>query len=257
MILVKAEWLRQTKMSLHVILCRKFKVLAECALFFRSAGALPASLFLAGLVGGVTHCAGMCGPFVVAQSGSLERFASSMLLPYHAGRMTTYVALAVLTNSVLNIAFAASPLKSLFAAPMLALAGAAFLVTAFPKLSALLPWAVSFRISLPYRWISNVSAFLLRGPGALKRYALGVLLGFMPCGLVLSALLAAATAENAYQSALAMAAFAVGTVPALFMVTISGHSLKVLFPRSSGYAFRGLMVFNGLWLMAMAGFLIG
>ena len=32
--------------------------------------AVAAALFLAGLAGGVTHCAGMCAPFVLAQAGA-------------------------------------------------------------------------------------------------------------------------------------------------------------------------------------------
>ncbi|MCC7305120.1 MAG: sulfite exporter TauE/SafE family protein [Alphaproteobacteria bacterium] len=217
---------------------------------------LPAGLFMAGLVGGFTHCAGMCGPFVIAQTGSLQKTSSLALLPYHAGRMTTYVLLAVLMSTVLNLAFAASPLRMFIAAPMLALAGVIFLATAFPRLESLFPWAGKIRISLPYRWIEAGSAQLIKSPGGLKRYALGVLLGFMPCGLVLSALLAAATAENALYAAMAMAAFALGTVPALMLTAWAGGALGSLFPRFSVYAFRSLMAFNGLWLIAMAGFLL-
>ncbi len=227
----------------------------DCSLF-NASGGLIAALFLSGLVGGFTHCAGMCGPFVLAQTGALHRLSSVALLPYHAGRMTTYVALAVLTNTVVNLAFAASPLKTLIAAPMLTLAGVIFLITAFPRLGVLFPWAARLRISLPYKWVSAGTGSLLRDPGLLKRYSLGVLLGFMPCGLVLSALLAAGTAENAGHAALAMAAFTLGTVPALVMTAFGGNVFKAAFPRFSGYAIRGLMAFNGVWLIAMAAFLL-
>ncbi len=227
----------------------------ECGLF-NASGGLAAALFLSGLVGGFTHCAGMCGPFVLAQTGSLHRLSSVALLPYHAGRMTTYVALAVLTNTVINLAFAASPLKALVAAPMLALAGVIFLATAFPRLGVVFPWAARLRISLPYNWISAGAGNLMRDPGLLKRYLLGVLLGFMPCGLVLSALLAAGTADNAGQATLAMAAFTLGTMPALMLTAFGGNVFKAAFPRISDYAVRGLMAFNGVWLIAMAAFLL-
>lgn len=231
-------------------------MLEVCSPFLTTAGGLTGSLFLAGLAGGITHCAGMCGPFVLAQTGSVSKLSSAMLLPYHAGRMTTYVALAVLTNTVLNLAFAASPLKAVIAAPMLMLAGVTFLVSAFPKLTAIFPWAGNLGIRLPSDWISRGSKSLLINPGALKRYTLGVLLGFMPCGLVLSALLAAATADHAWQAGLAMAAFALGTVPALVIVATGGNALKTFFPRTSSYVFRGVMAFNGIGLMIMAGFLL-
>lgn len=231
-------------------------MLGVCSPFLTTMSGLTGALFLAGLVGGITHCAGMCGPFVLAQTGSVSKLSFTMLLPYHAGRITTYVALAVLTNTVLNLAFAASPLKAVIAAPMLLLAGVIFLVSAFPGLSALFPWARSFGISLPSGWIARGSKNLLINPGVLKRYTLGVLLGFMPCGLVLSALLAAATADHAWQAGLAMTAFALGTVPALVIVAAGGNSLKTLFPRVSSYVFRGVMAFNGIWLMIMAGLLL-
>ena len=227
-----------------------------CSPFLTTAGGLSGSLFVAGLVGGFSHCAGMCGPFVIAQTGHLQKISSFLLLPYHLGRMTTYVGLAVLTNTVLNLSFAASPLKAFIAAPMLMLAAVIFLVSAFPKLSAIFPWAANLKTNLPQCWIVQGSKNLLINPGALKRYALGVLLGFIPCGLVLSALLAAATADHAWQAGLAMGAFALGTVPPLVVVAAGGNTLKVFFPRFSEYAFRGVMAFNGIWLLIMAGFLL-
>ena len=61
----------------------------------RSNAPLVLALFMAGLVGSAGHCAGMCGPFVLAQVGArtqLNRLAGSALLPYHLGRGTTYIA---------------------------------------------------------------------------------------------------------------------------------------------------------------------
>ncbi len=51
-------------------------MLADCVhgLETLGPGALPAlmgALFLAGLAGGVTHCASMCAPFVLAQSAAV------------------------------------------------------------------------------------------------------------------------------------------------------------------------------------------
>ena len=47
---------------------------------------LLGTLFLAGLAGGVTHCASMCGPFVLAQSAALaDRNAGGPLLRRLAG----------------------------------------------------------------------------------------------------------------------------------------------------------------------------
>ncbi len=217
---------------------------------------LAISLFLAGLVGGFTHCAGMCAPFVLAQTGDLKKLGNGLLIPYHLGRMTTYVALAVLVSSVINLAFIFSDLKALIAAPMLVLAGVIFLVSAFPQLSIIFPWVVRIRIAAPYKFITAFSAKLTHSPNIFKRYGLGVLLGFMPCGLVVSALLASATAPNAAQAAFAMGAFTLGTVPALILVALGGHALKTKYPKASVRVKQSAMIISSLWLFALAGTMV-
>ncbi len=79
------------------------------------AGAAPI-LFMAGLLGGLTHCAGMCGPFVLAQVsadsatlnrpglGEGRRLVRAFLLPYHLGRFTTYVGLGALVGGATGLA---------------------------------------------------------------------------------------------------------------------------------------------------------
>jgi len=213
------------------------------------------SLFLAGLVGGATHCAGMCSPFVLAQVGGkpeLQKLSRTLLLPYHLGRMTTYVGLAVLVASIVNLAFVFSGLKSIIAVPMLMLAAVVFLISAFPRMLSILPWAGRLRLSVPYKFIERFSSRLMDNPGVVKRYGLGVLLGFMPCGLVASALLAASTAPNVGYAALAMAVFTVGTMPALVLVALGGGALRYKYPKASLRMSQGAMVISSFWLMAIA-----
>lgn len=221
---------------------------------------LPVSLFLAGLVGGFTHCAGMCSPFVLAQTGDkkpeIKRLGSYLLIPYHLGRMTTYIALAVLVNAVLGAAFTSSGLKPLIAAPLLMLAAVIFLVSAFPRLRIFFPWAVSMKWNVPYGLFNRLAVSGDNLYSSLKRYGLGVLLGFMPCGLVLSSILASSTAQGIGQAALAMMAFTVGTMPALFMVALGGQALKYKYPQATRYLSRGAMVISSLWLLSLAGSMV-
>lgn len=216
---------------------------------------LMISLFLAGLVGGATHCAGMCGPFVLAQIGdtsSIQKLSGSLLIPYHLGRMVTYVGLAILVSSIVNLAFVFSNLKSLIAAPILALAATIFLISAFPKMLNIFPWAAHIRISAPYSLIERFTSKLMRNPGIIKRFGLGVMLGFMPCGLVASALLAASTAPTVTEAALAMSIFTIGTIPALILVAFGGGALKYKYPKASMRISQGAMVISSFWLMAIA-----
>ncbi len=232
---------------------------AQCIHDITMSGGLIISLFLAGLFGGATHCAVMCSPFVLAQIGDnreVHKLRSNLLLPYHLGRMTTYVALAVLLSSIINLAFIYSDLKSLIAAPMLVAAGVIFIVSAFPRLSALFPWAVNIRFGVGYRLISKFSGRLMGSKNAFGRYGLGVLLGFMPCGLVVSALLASATAPSALGAGAAMAAFAAGTVPALVVVAFGGGIIKSKYPKHVGFVSKAAMLASGIWLFVLAGIIV-
>lgn len=232
---------------------------AQCVHDITTSYGLVISLLLAGLVGGATHCVGMCSPFVLAQVGEdqkLQKLGSYLLLPYHLGRMTTYVVLGMLLNSVINLAFLFSNTKVFIAVPMLVLAGIIFLVSAFPRLSILFPWVNTIRVSAPYTVISRLSARLMNNPNIVGRYGLGVLLGFMPCGLVLSALMASATAPTVFQAGFAMTAFTVGTMPALIMVAFGGHALRFKYPNVAKRVSQGAMVASGVWLFALAGTMV-
>lgn len=217
---------------------------------------LLGSLFLAGLVGSVSHCTLMCGPFVLSQTGQFSRLQDAMLLPYHLGRMTTYVFLAVLVYSVFHLVFLYSPLKSLIAAPMLFLAGIVFLVSAFPKMKALFPWVGTVRFYKMSGLLQKASSKLSSKHGLWSRYGLGVLLGFMPCGLVVAALMAASTAASVWQAMAAMAAFSVGTVPALVLVAMGGGRLKDRYPDFSVRFSQLAKVISAVWLFALAGSLV-
>ncbi len=217
---------------------------------------LMLGLFTAGLVGGATHCAAMCGPFVMAQSGDLRKMRDAALLPYHLGRITTYIGMAIALSSILNLAFLFLPIRSFIIAPILATAGMIFLISAFPALGRIAPWLGNIRISLPYRLIERGFQSLNREASAPKRYAMGVLLGFMPCGLIVSALMAAATAPSAWQAGLAMGAFGLGTIPALIGAAMGGNALKARYPIAMKTVTQGMMVWSGLWLFIMAGMIL-
>ncbi len=232
----------------------------QCITDFSGSYGLPLSLFLVGLFGGFSHCSFMCAPFVLAQSQNsearLSRVKGVLLLPYHLGRMTTYVVLAVLLNGVINLAFLFSDMRLVIAAPLLLLAATIFLVTAFPSLSSVFPWVLRFQITKPMKFINVGVNKLMKSSGVMQRYGLGVLLGFMPCGMVVSALMASATAVHPGSSALAMVAFSLGTMPALILVALGGRGLAYKYPHLSEKLSRGAMVLSAAWLCVLAGQMI-
>ncbi len=194
------------------------------------------SLFLGGLMGGLTHCTLMCAPFVLSfQQKQVGRVSSILLLPYHLGRMTTYIGLGVCSYFFLAYAFPVSGLREWLSAVVLTLAALLFWIQAFPVLGNYVPFLAHIHIPAPFGRIERgILRRLLEQPGPLALYLTGVLLGFIPCGLVMGALLAVSTAASATQAALGMAAFTMGTVPSLILVAIGGKTLATFLPRGGG-----------------------
>ncbi len=79
-------------------------------------------------------------------------------------------------------------------------------------------------------------------PPALRFAALGLLWGFLPCGLVYSALALSAASGSALAGGATMLAFGLGTLPAMLAVTLAGTA----FTRR----------FSSLWTRRLAGLLM-
>lgn len=212
-------------------------------------GGLPVvalALLLAGLAGGLTHCAAMCAPFVIAQAsaavgsgGTLSRLAGAALLPYHAGRIVGYSALGALSGLAAGVLNQATGLRHGLAA-LLLLAAVLMALQALQRLpgrwrvapARLVPaWLLRPAEGLAGRLTARMAP-LLASPGGARGFGLGLLLSALPCGLLYAALAAAAATGSALAGAVAMAAFCLGTVPSLVGVAFLGRFfLRALGPR--------------------------
>lgn len=240
-------------------------LLETCLNTINTHAGLYATLAMAGFVGGFTHCTGMCGPFVMGQTAArLDRIApedmtgftrlkGALLAPYHAGRMTTYAIMGALVASILSPVLMHDGFRWA-AAVLLALAGFSFLAA-----------SLGGRVKLPgpdnggrtaqalSRALNRYGRGLFLAPVGWRGYLLGLILGLLPCGMVYAALMAAATTGTAFGGALAMAAFAAGTVPALISVGLGGTFLLGRWQNRLRLVARGVMVLNGVALLMMAG----
>lgn len=187
-------------------------------------------MFLAGLIGSVSHCAPMCGPFVLAQtgepmarrrvgSGELRRLAGAALLPYHTGRAVTYVLLAVLLSLPLQL-MSQLPQLSFIPAIALLLGALLFLVLAFRGLRGTLESGL-FGAGIGTK-LGGIAKPLFAKPWGWRGVGLGLVLGFLPCGLLYAAIGAAAATSNPLAAAMSMAAFTLGTFPMLWLVGYLG-----------------------------------
>jgi uncharacterized protein len=197
-------------------------------------GALLTSLFLVGLLGSVSHCVGMCGPFVLGQVVArleatpaarlheFRRLTGAALAPYHLGRMTTYGLLGAGAGALAGGAGDLTGLRWL-SAGLLAIAALFFVGYAVPRLG--LP-VFGTRLGGEGLWSRHVGPRirpLFGAPVGFRGYLLGVALGFLPCGLLYGAIAAAASSGSAVAGGLTMVAFVLGTIPALVGVGVAGH----------------------------------
>jgi sulfite exporter TauE/SafE len=211
--------------------------------------ALAGAMFLAGLAGGFLHCAAMCGPFVMAQTLARMgtgpvRLAGAALVPYHLGRFVSYTALGAALGGV-GGALAAIPGLRWTIPILLAIAGALFALQALGK-------AFGGQSGSLAAWLGRKVRPLLEAPGPARGFALGVALGFLPCGFLYAALAAAAGSGGATQGALAMAGFALGTVPALLVVGFAGAMAARRWRATVATAAPALMAVNAALLFWMA-----
>lgn len=222
-------------------------------------GGFLSSLFVAGVVGSVTHCTGMCGPFVMSfapqvangqQQSTLTRLSNQLLLPYHFGRITTYVMLgmaaALFSKQAVQVS-QSSVFANAFPAALLAMGGILFLMQ-FMGISG-------FKINLPSlpRALQKTISQLSQNPTGLRGYAMGIILGFLPCGLLLSAVLVAAAAPNWWSAGLGMALFGLSTIPALNTVSFIKNRMSSTNPSSMNGLRKGLTLANSLALFLLAG----
>ena len=210
---------------------------------------LLGSALVLGLLGG-GHCLGMCGGLMGAltlaippeQRGRRLR----LLLAYNLGRVLSY-ACAGLLLGLAGWAVASSP-----AALALRVVAALLLIAMGLYLAGW--WSGLTRIEALgrglWRHIQPVASRLLPVSSLPRALLLGALWGWLPCGLVYSTLLWAASQGNAGYSATLMLAFGLGTWPVLLATGLAAERVNSLLRRRSVRMAGGLLVILfGLWTL--------
>jgi sulfite exporter TauE/SafE len=198
------------------------------------------ALFLIGLLGG-THCVGMCGGIVSALSlGGPARWP--LLLAYNGGRILSYTAAGALAGGLgaAGISLAGdAPVRIalyLFANLMLLALGLYLLgVTR----------ALAFTERLGQRLWSHIQPLTRRFLPArtpAQAFPLGLLWGWLPCGLVYGVLATALGSGSAGGGAMAMLAFGLGTLPNLLAAGILLARMNAFVRRKPVRVASGLLV---------------
>lgn len=208
-----------------------------------------------GLLGGV-HCVGMCGGIVGALSFGLpcgedgRPRQAPFLFAYNAGRISSYVAAGLLAGGA---GWYATNLVAVHAAQTVlsALAGLFMIALGFYLAGW---WRGLARLEraggVVWKRLEPLGRRLMPVSTPAQAFRLGLVWGWLPCGLVYSVLIWSLTAGGAVQGALLMAAFGLGTLPNLlvmgvFAARLAGFVRKPLVKSIAG----GLVAAWGVWML--------
>ncbi len=204
------------------------------------------ALFLVGLLGG-THCIGMCGGIVGALSlGSGHR--PSLHLAYNAGRIISYACAGAFAGAIGEVSIALSgtlPLRI----GLFAMANFMLIALGFYLMGVTSTLAFTERLGqVLWRRIQPLAKTFLPARTMAQAFPLGLLWGWLPCGLVYSALVTALTSGSAWRGATLMLAFGAGTLPTLLLAGLLAVRLNELLSRAVIRVVAGLVVLSfGLW----------
>jgi sulfite exporter TauE/SafE len=182
--------------------------------------------FVTGLISSFGHCLGMCGgiviiysarqPVLIAADGKTPSILTRIgtLMPLHAGRIMTYTflgALIGLVGSLLAQVGGMVGLQGIFSI----LVGIAMIAIALSLMGVFPP------IEVALSSITGGASPMKRMRGLFGKRSLaaslglGILWGFLPCGLVFAMLVVASQTQTMWGGALTMLTFGLGTVPTL------------------------------------------
>lgn len=173
---------------------------------------------------GSFHCVGMCGPLALSLpvqhlTGIQKVFG---ILSYNFGRVITYSFLGLIFGLIGKTVafFSTQQFLSIFLGILLLLS---FLLALFKKRIFKNPkWQGTWNKIITNKMLPF---FKKRNPGFL--IIIGLLNGLLPCGLVYIAIAGAVAFASASESAIFMAAFGLGTLPAMATLSFAGSIMSL------------------------------
>lgn len=197
--------------------------------------------FILGFAGSL-HCLGMCGPLVSALETitTPEKWRLHQWL-HHCGRWLTYALLGLAAGSV-GQTFAALGFQRWIV-----------LIAGIAMLSMLLIPALGHVGLQPAQRLSDAVrkqlGKMMHTRNPLYRFAVGMLHGLLPCGLVYAALAGAVSTSSAWQGMLFMTVFGISTTPALLAVSRIMNWLKQRFNINSIKHVQGALMIVALLVL--------
>ena len=217
------------------------------------------SAWLTGVLGGV-HCAAMCGGIATGFGVSAKRSGVLEATVVNVGRVAGYTMAGVIVGAVGGGILAASRLAWLANGSRM-LVGVVLVLAA---MRLLLPRGRLSFMARPgqglWRKLQPLQHALWPADTRAKRFALGMLWGWLPCGLSTTVLAAAWLQASALHGGMTMLAFGLGTLPLMVPLTWSGARAAAWLQRrglrlvlGAMILLAGLLTLAAPWLMQVPG----
>ncbi|MCX9157032.1 sulfite exporter TauE/SafE family protein [Niveibacterium sp. 24ML] len=216
--------------------------------------------FLIGLLGG-THCVGMCGGLVAALTVNLPGAVKRIWpihLAYNLGRISSYSLFGAVLGAIGATGFLLNRLLPVQMA-FYVLANALLVLLGLYLVGITRPLApIEGLGNSLWRWIRPFGARFVPARSAAAAFPLGLVWGFVPCGLVYSILATALVSGSAARGGMLMLAFGLGTLPNLMVAGLFAARIRNWLQRGWIRGLAGLIVIGfGVFGLANASTLGG
>lgn len=199
------------------------------------------SAFILGLISSL-HCVGMCGPIAVMLPVDHENEAKKVtqIIIYHIGRLMAYATIGLIFGLVGRGLFLAGIQQKI--SIFIGIAMIAVVLIPEKKLA-------NYNFSKPiYKLISKIKSSLgnqFKKKSYKSLFIIGLLNGFLPCGMIYVALFGAIAMQSAGAGVLYMLLYGLGTVPLMTIVVYIKSLLKLPFRNKIQKAIPYVAVFIG------------
>lgn len=200
------------------------------------------SAFLFGFLGSF-HCAGMCSPIALSLSYRSENAVLGKII-YNFGRIITYAFLGAIIGAVgqAMLLVVEQVYVSVFFGVLLVLFGL-FSVN-LDNLVAKLPFFGIFTQKL-----ASFLKIFTQKKGLFAYLAIGLLNGFLPCGLVYMALLGAVASGDTLNGLLYMTFFGLGTLPMMLGIALAANFISIEWRNRMKKAYPYFFILLGILLI--------
>lgn len=203
-------------------------------------------MFISGLLGGFGHCMGMCGPVVAAYALNPVRKSYLPQLLYNLGRITTYSIIGGVMGLTGSFVGVINPVEN-FQNIIMAVIGVLMMIMGL-AVGGWVPLRMGKSTVGCTSIVGRMVKFVTETGSAGAFFPMGLILGFIPCGLSYTAFIAAAgagvdagsRAEGFLKGMSMLFLFGLGTLPALLLLggllSVVGQQTRLKLYRASAIA---------------------